>query len=114
MKVDDYGEPIEYKVGKTKGEVFNKEDIYDHIVYLDPNKPWLGSSIYRGIVMDALTDAEAIQSQFYFFRNNARPDIMVVLDDQMLSNPDAIKEFKKQRKAEHQGSGNSGKTQFAG
>jgi hypothetical protein len=46
--------------------------------------------------MDALSDIEIAKRNLYFFKNNARPDVVVILNKDMINNPDEIKNLKEQ------------------
>jgi hypothetical protein len=53
-------------------------------------------SAYESVVYDALSDREASKRNFYFFKNNAMPSVILTLDDE-IENPEemdkAIKQF---------------------
>gem|GEM_PF-4559953 len=59
--------------------------IVDYIAYRDIDCVYRGESLYRSVVMDAITNDEASRTQMYFFKNNAQPNLFIML------NPEAFK-----------------------
>jgi cellulose synthase/poly-beta-1,6-N-acetylglucosamine synthase-like glycosyltransferase len=46
--------------------------------------------------MDAIGDYESAKRNLYFFKNNARPDVVVMLDKDVIDDKEQIMEMKKQ------------------
>jgi len=91
--------------GKTKR--YSTDEMYNHIIKRDPDRPYNGMSKYFPIVYDALASTEVGKRNYYFFRNSARPDVIVMFQ-QMPGKP--AKEYKEQIKQfeeKYQGSNNA-------
>lgn len=102
INVDKYWDPVgyEYMPGAFKSqsnENFKADEIVDNIIYFDPDIPYLWLSLYHWLIYDALTDAEASKTNFYFFQNRARPDIVVMLTDEILQNQEELDFLRKNR-----------------
>jgi hypothetical protein len=53
--------------------------------------------------MDALTDSESSKRQMYFFVNNANPDMIIMLDKDVISDPDQARLYREQFEREYKG-----------
>lgn len=58
---------------------YDSKSIYNHIVKKDPDSPYNGMSKYEPVVWDALSSEQISKRNYYFFQNNARPDIVVMM-----------------------------------
>ncbi len=67
----------------------NLDRVIKQVTQYDPNRGWVGMSAYESIVYDALSDREASKRNFYFFKNNAMPSVILTLDDE-IENPEEI------------------------
>ena len=113
--IDDYGEikKFNYKTW-NKREPFLPEQVVNYIAYPDIDNPVHWLSKFNRIYMEAISNFEANSRQMYFFRNNAMPNIMVMLDaDKMSWNELDIKkkldDFKDTRDKKYMGQSNQGK-----
>jgi len=74
--------------------MINKErtlkDVYHNILMEDPNAPQYWLSIYNWVVMDALSDIETSKRQLYFFKNDSRPNMFVMLDWEQFQTQDQM------------------------
>lgn len=85
IQTDDYWSPVKYLYKTTTwAETFTKSSIVDFIWYRDVDVKHRWISIYNSVVMDAITNFEANRTQMYFFKNNAQPNLFIML------NPDAF------------------------
>lgn len=114
ITTDQYGDPVTYNYGWRTGtswdaERYTPENLLDFMVYYDHDIPYQGISLYQSILTDAMTEAEAGKTNFYFFKNRARPDMLVMLTDDLLRNKEELENFKIQFKDKYSGSNNSGK-----
>lgn len=86
VTVDRYDIPVKYTYQTKYGaETLMPSQVVDYIAYSDIDCKYRGMSVYNSVVLDALTNMEASRTQFYFFRNNAQPNLFIML------NPDAFK-----------------------
>lgn len=116
INVDKYGDPINYSYNggrNAQSETFSPDSLYHQIVFYNPDKPYEGLSIYNGIVVDALSDYETGKRQLYFFKNNARPDLIVMLDEGALQDEQTVEYLKNQRTKQYAGSSNAHKPVFS-
>jgi len=75
--------------------------VVKQITQYDPDSPWIGMSSYESIVYDAMSDREASKRNFYFFKNNAMPSVILTLDDEIENAEEmenAIKQFEEKFK----------------
>jgi hypothetical protein len=57
----------------------------------DPDNQNYGMSVYESVVFDAMSDFEASRRNYYFFKNNAAPSVILTLSDD-IENEDEMKE----------------------
>lgn len=65
----------------SKSKSYTLKDMYNHIIRKDQDKPYYGISKYFSIVWDALSSTEISKRNYYFFQNNARPDLVVTMEN---------------------------------
>lgn len=85
-KIIDKGEIVWYKQKVWTNNSYQErkytiKELYNHIVRRDPDKPNYWMSIYTPIVYDALSSMEISKRNFYFFKNNARPDLVIMFEN---------------------------------
>jgi len=83
--------------------------LYNSITRFDPNNPSYWKSLYKSIVYDSLSDKESSQRQFYFFKNNAVPNAVFMLDPKV-TDPEIIKSIKDDLKNKYGWSANAHKS----
>jgi len=75
--------------------------VFRQINLYDPNLPKQWMSVYESVVYDAFSDKETSKRNYYFFKNNAMPWVILTLDDE-IENPEeieaAIKQFEENYK----------------
>ena len=64
----------------VKEKKFTTDEIYNNIVRQDINNPLYGMSIYVPVVYDALAAWEISRRNFFFFRNDAKPWMVIAFD----------------------------------
>ena len=72
--------------------------------------------MYNGVLEDALSDKEISKTNMYFFKNRARPDMIVMLDSDVIGNSsdkNVAQEIKRQRDDQYAGADNVGKPLFS-
>ena len=87
--------------------------LYNSIVRYDPQNPNYWKSLYKWIVYDAMSDLESSKRQFYFFKNNAVPWALIMLD-QNIQDIEMIKKVEQSIKEKYQWSDNAHKIMIAG
>jgi len=87
---------------KYNNKEIDKSRVIRQITHYDPNRNWYGMSPYEGIVYDAMSDREASKRNFYFFKNNAMPSVILTLDDE-IENPEEIEKAIKQFENKYKG-----------
>lgn len=109
--VDDFGTVAWYIQRTKKGEKeYNTETMYNHIVNRDIDNPNRWASKYEPIVWDAMSSIEISKRNFHFFRNNARPDVIIWLKDLPWASQEEIQAFKDKFEAKFRWTSNSHKT----
>lgn len=58
-------------------------DIYNHIIYRDPDNPMYWESKYASVVYDATSSIKLAERNMYFFANSARPWVVLMLSDEV-------------------------------
>lgn len=83
-KTDKYGEKMEY-IYTTGGSnaKYNDMQIIDFVTNLDVDNSKKGVSIYESVVMDAIMQHESSRTQMYFFKNDQRPNMFIMLNPEM-------------------------------
>lgn len=87
--------------------------LYNSIVRYDPQNPNYWKSLYKWIVYDAMSDTESSKRQFYFFKNNAVPWAIMMLDSN-ITDVEIIKKTEQAIKDKYQWSDNAHKIMIAG
>jgi len=57
--------------------------IYNSIVRFNARSPYYGESLYKSIIYDAMSEKESARRSFYFFKNNAMPNVLFMLDPEI-------------------------------
>ncbi|MDO4873733.1 MAG: phage portal protein [Candidatus Gracilibacteria bacterium] len=80
--LDKYGEVTRYtqRVG-ANFEHFEPNEIFHLVEMSDPDNEHLGLSRIETLVYDVMGDNEAMKSNYFFFKNNAVPNTIVILED---------------------------------
>lgn len=109
-KVDKFWNIIWYtqKVWASIKEI-PQDWLYNSIIRFDPNNPCYGKSLYKSIVYDALSDSESSKRQFFFFKNNAVPNAVFMLDP-AITNQETLAWIKSDLKTKYSWSENAHKT----
>lgn len=101
--IDDMWNITEYQLKSAKWIIHITTDkIYNSIIKYNPNNPYYWASIYESIVYDALADKETSKKNYYFFENNATPNVIYMLNPE-LTNKDQIKLTEESIKNNHKG-----------
>lgn len=94
-----YGEILKYiqRVGANIQE-YEPEEIYQLTDIKDPDNEILGLSKIEAIIYDVSGDNEAMKANYAFFKNNAIPNTILILEDGMTDEEyaSAMKQFKEQ------------------
>lgn len=93
-----------------KSEKINIDDFYSQLYLMDHDNPIYWRSMYEWIVMDALTDWESAKKQLYFFANGAKPDIIIMLDRDVLNSQEKLETYMEMYNNKYKWSHNSHKT----
>lgn len=113
-RVDEYGNVVKYvQRSWTKFKEISADNLYNSIIRYDPQNPAYWKSLYKGIVYDAMSDFESSKRQFYFFKNNAVPWALIMLD-QNITDIEMIKRVEQSIKEKYQWSDNAHKIMIAG
>lgn len=109
-KIDNKWNIISYEQRWINGKVNNisVEDMYNSIVRFNSDNPFYWASLYQGILYDAMADKETSRRNFYFFKNNAVPNIIFMLNPEF-TNKEEIKLFEEDIKKKYQWAENSSK-----
>lgn len=95
---DDYGDIEFYEYVTRKGrEKFLPEQVLNYIAFPNTDNPIYGISKFNRIYMEAITNFEANSRQMYFFKNNAVPNLMVMVDQEKVADKKAIDALKAMR-----------------
>ena len=94
-----------------KTRLFGLDEIYNRILRYNPNSPAYGLSAYYPILRDALSDAESARRNYAFFKNNAVPDSVFMLEPWL--SDEELKEFKEQVEKKYGGSENAHQTMLS-
>ena len=113
METDKYDNVVKYTYQSKYGaETLMPSQVIDYIAYVDINCKYRWTSLYTSIVMDAITNNEASRTQMYFFRNNAQPNLFIMLNPEAFKGidwPDKKTQFDLEREKKYGGSSNSWK-----
>lgn len=93
VKSDAYWTPVSYSYNWL--EQLSPEIVVDYIVYEDLDNPIYGMSQIESILIDALTDYATSTRQLLFFKNNAMPNVVYMLDKSKIKNEEQAKEFER-------------------
>lgn len=107
---DEYGnlQFVEYRT-KTWIEKLLPEQVVNFIAYPNLDNPLYWLSKFNRIYIEAITNREANNRQMYFFKNNAVPNLMVMMDGEKLKNKESVEAFAKMWDAKFQWSNNASK-----
>ena len=114
-KLNEYGDVTMYEYQtKVSTELFSNSQVVNYIGYPDIDNTSKGLSKFNRIYMEALSNFEANSRQMYFFKNNAMPNVVVMMDpDAMGGKPDDVKkkinDFKDSWDVKYKGNWNQGK-----
>lgn len=79
---DKYGNVVRYiQRSGTNMETYEPEEIFHLVEMKDPDNEILGISRVEALIYDIMGDNEAQISNYAFFKNNATPNMIVILDD---------------------------------
>jgi len=92
QELDDFWNVKEIYYNEKK---LDKKRVIKQITQYNPNHIWYWMSAYESVVYDAMSDKETSKRNYYFFKNNAMPWIILTLSDD-IQNPDEIKQAIKQ------------------
>ena len=96
--VDQHGNVIKYmqRIQGRKPVLFEPDEIMHFKDGRDPNNGAFGLSKIEPIILEARTDIAASQSNYAFFKNDAKPSILYMLDDALseAEQKEAIKKIK--------------------
>lgn len=85
-QTDRYGEKKIYQyTTRNWNEKFTDMQIVDFITNLDVDNNNAGLSIYNSIVMDAIMHHESTRTQMYYFKNDQRPNMVIMLNPEAFS-----------------------------
>ena len=94
----DTGEVLRYNIYQNSS-VYRKlprNYIQNQIVYPSINgTPATWQSVFYSAVIDALSNKATAQKQFVFFKNNAMPNVVFMLDPEHIKNAEDAKEFER-------------------
>lgn len=114
-KVDKYWDiqSYEYRTNLSYEKLL-PDQIVNYVAYPDVDNPINWLSKFNRIYMEAISNFEANSRQMYFFRNNAMPNVIVMMDSEKMSwrNEDIAKkihDFKDTRDQKYSGQSNQGK-----
>jgi len=107
IEPDSYWKPMKYTFRWI--ETFAPSTVVDYIIFEDLDNPIYGQSQIESIIIDALSDQAIGNRQLVFFRNNAMPNIVYMLDKSKIKSQDQVKEFKKIIQENHWGNKQSSK-----
>lgn len=81
---DEYGDVIKYiQHVRASSDTIERENMLHFIDEPDPDNEIFGLSLMEGLIIDVLADTEAWESNYYFFKNNAVPWQLIILDENM-------------------------------
>lgn len=106
------------KLGNLTKVLYDQDELvlsnYRYIITkFNTENPYEGKSSYETVVFDALSDTEASKRNFYFFRNNAMPNLILTMEDE-ITNPDEVKAAISRFEESYRGSENSNKVMASG
>lgn len=94
-----YGEILKFiqRIG-TDTEEFEADELFYLTEMMDPDNEVLGLSKIENLIYDVMGDDEAMKSNYAFFKNNAVPNSIVILDERISEEnyQDTINQLKKQ------------------
>ena len=99
ITANKYGEIVKYtqRIGGNMQE-FEADEIFYLTDTLDPDNEIMGLSKIENLIYDVMGDDEAMKSNYAFFKNNAVPNSIVILEDDISEDnyQNAINSLKKQ------------------
>lgn len=106
-EVDKYWNILWYLQPKTWKKILN-DKMYNSISRYNSSNPMYWQSLYESIVYDAFSEKESSKRQFYFFKNNAVPNSVFILDPE-IATKDNIKQAQEMIDNKFKWSANSNK-----
>lgn len=79
------------------------EKTYWQVTKYDPDNQNYWMSVYESIIFDAMSDYEASKRNYYFFKNNAMPSVILTMEED-IENPDEVTEAIKRFEDKYKGS----------
>ena len=98
------------QIVKWNSKEYNTDTMYNHIIKKDPDHPYYGVSKYYSVVYDALSSGEISKRNYYFFQNNAKPDLVLMMEQIPWMDPKEYSEIVKRFEDKYAGSKNAHKT----
>ena len=99
ITANKYGEIVKYtqRIGENVQE-FEADEIFYLTETIDPDNEIVGLSKIESLIYDVMGDDEAMKSNYAFFKNNAVPNSIVILEDEISEDnyQNAINSLKKQ------------------
>lgn len=105
---DEFWTILRYEIRWKKTINKTTDELYNSITRYDPDSPINWMSLYQSILYDSLSDSETSKRNFYFFKNNAVPNAVFMLDPN-ITDPDQQKIASDKIKEKFAGSENSSK-----
>lgn len=86
-EVDNQWNVIKYKQTiKWVSKDIPKDNLYNSIVRYNSDNPFYWASLYASILYDAMAEKETSRRNYYFFKNNAMPNVIFMLDPEIKGN----------------------------
>lgn len=94
---DIHGDPKSYTYHTQNWDTtFTPDQIVDQMVFKDFDRPLYWVSLFESVIVDAITDLQTAQRQLMFFKNNAMPNMIVMLDPNIVQTTDQLREVQRQ------------------
>lgn len=85
------------------------KEMYNHIIKRDPDRPNFGISKYYSVIYDVLSSNEIGRRNYYFFVNNAKPGLIVMMKQIEGMKPEEYTEAIRQFEKRYSGASNNNK-----
>jgi len=85
-----------------------EDKIYNSIVRFNANNPVYWASVYESILYDAMSEKETARKTFYFFKNDAVPNVIFMLNPEVDS--DQVKDIQTIIDNKYKGTSNTNKS----
>lgn len=108
IKVNDYDEVVSYEYRWKKTQQLPVGLVADYVAWSDLDNPILWQSPIYSVVYDVMIDDSIAKRNIFFFKNNADPSAVYMLDPENTTNESAVA-FKKQLSEKYSGNGNNSK-----